>query len=502
MTRHARSLRLGGALLAVLTGVGFMPAVARAESHQERDRHDGHDLPALHATRGDAPAIVDADGRQVTLRGVNLNSLGDYYQADPNLPPVVPVTNTDWSSMEAHGFNVVRLLVSWSSLEPRPGYISRSYLRRVHRAVDDAREHGIYSVIDMHQDAWGKYIASPPGVVCPPGRSPAIGWDGAPAWATITDGADTCTAGSREDSAAVQTAWDSFYADRDGIMSHLVSAWGAVAREFRDEPAVAGFDLLNEPNHGTSPNFLDGLTRFFGRSIDAIRAAEGDHGDDHHIVFFETTVFGVGVPASFTTDENIVFEAHNYGESIGNLPIEALFGYFQSLATGYRTAMWIGEYGWFSEPTVAQEKLGRFAAKEDALITAGDAWWQWRQACGDPHSVGHPGGTPDAVLIHFQRNGCPGDHNLGVVPEWACTWRPYPRFAPGRLTQRTADCTGNAHVAGTTEHSGTIELWYPGDAKPTVTGTNVKRIHRDRVDGGWIVTARVRHDYTLVATVA
>lgn len=500
MTRHTRSLRLGGALLAVLTGVGLMPAVARAESHHERDRHGGHDLPALHATRGDAPAIVDAEGRQVTLRGVNLNSLGDYYQADPNLPTVVPVTNTDWSSMEAHGFNVVRLLVSWSSLEPRPGHISRSYLRRVHRAVDDAREHGIYSVIDMHQDAWGKYIASPPGVVCPPGRSPAIGWDGAPAWATITDAADTCTAGSREDSAAVQTAWDSFYADRDGIMSHLVQVWGAIAREFRDEPAVAGFDLLNEPNHGTSPNFLDGLTRFFGRAIDAIRAAEG--GQDHHIVFFETTVFGVGVPASFTTDENIVFEAHNYGESIGNLPIEGLFGYFQSLATGYRTAMWVGEYGWFSDPTVAQEKLGRFAAKEDALITAGDAWWQWRQACGDPHSVGRPGGTPDAVLIHFQRNGCPGDHNLGVVPEWACTWRPYPRFAPGRLTQRTADCTGNARVAGTTQHSGTIELWYPGDAKPTVAGTNVEHIQRERVDGGWIITARVRRDYTLAATTA
>lgn len=498
MTRPSRSLRLGAVGLALFTGAALMPAVAGAESHVDR----GHDLPALHATRGDAPAIVDTDGRQVTLRGVNLNSLGDYYQADPNLPTVVPVTETDWSAMEAHGFNVVRLLVSWSSLEPRPGHISRSYLRRVHRAVEHASEHGIYSVIDMHQDAWGKYIASPPGVVCPPGRSPAIGWDGAPEWATITAGADTCTAGSREDSAAVQTAWDSFYTDRDGIMSHLVQVWGAIAREFRDDPAVAGFDLLNEPNHGTSPTFLDGLTRYFGRAIDAIRAAEGELGENHHIVFFETTVFGVGVPANFTTDENIVFEAHNYGESIGNLPIAPLFDYFQSLATGYRTAMWVGEYGWFSEPTVAQEKLGRFSAKEDALITAGDAWWQWRQACGDPHSVGRPGGTPDPVLIHFQRNACPGDHNLGVVPEWACAWRPYPRFAPGRLTQRTADCTGNAHVAGTTERSGTFELWYPGDTKPAVTGTNLEHVRRHRVDGGWIITARVRHDYTLVATAA
>ena len=330
MTNPSRLLRLGAAALALFTGAGLMPAVAGAEPHDGLDRERNHDLPALHATRGDSPAIVDTDGRQVTLRGVNLNSLGDYYQANPNLPTVVPVTETDWAAMEAHGFNVVRLLVSWSSLEPRPGHISRSYLRRVHRAVKAASEHGIYSVIDMHQDAWGKYIASPPGVVCPPGRSPAIGWDGAPEWATITDGADTCTAGSREDSAAVQRAWDSFYTDRDGIMSHLVRVWRAIAREFRDDPAVAGFDLLNEPNHGTSPTFLDGLTRYFGRAIDAIRSAEGEHDANHHIVFFETTVFGVGVPANFTTDENIVFEAHNYGESIGNLPIAALFDYFHS----------------------------------------------------------------------------------------------------------------------------------------------------------------------------
>ena len=43
-----------------------------------------------------------------------------------------------------------------------------------------AARHGIYSVIDMHQDAWGKYVASPPGTVCPNGTKPDIGWDGAP----------------------------------------------------------------------------------------------------------------------------------------------------------------------------------------------------------------------------------------------------------------------------------------------------------------------------------
>ena len=264
----------------------------------------------------------------------------------------------------------------------------------------------------MHQDAWGKYIASPAGVVCPPGREPAIGWDGAPKWATLTDGTDTCTAGSREASEAVLTAWDSFYANRNGIMDHLVAVWGRIAREFRTDPAVAGYDLLNEPNHGHHGDQVKtALGSYYSKAIDAIRAAETGPAALHHIVFFETTVFGVAVAPAFTADENIVFAPHNYGESIGNIPIEGLFAYYASLAKDYRTAMWTGEYGWFSDPPANAPKLARYAAADDSLITAGDAWWQWRQACGDPHSIGRPGGTPDPVLIHFQRNRCPGDHN-------------------------------------------------------------------------------------------
>jgi endoglycosylceramidase len=455
-------------------------------------------LSPLHATRGAGAAIVDAAGRQVTLRGVNVNSLGDYYQADPHLPTVVPVRRADWARMAAHGFNVVRLLVSWSSLEPRPGHIDRRYLRRVHRTVDTAARYGIYSVVDMHQDAWGKYIASPPGTVCPAGSAPAIGWDGAPKWATITDGASTCVRGSREDSDAVLTAWDSFYADRNGIMTHLVNVWTAVAREFRHDTAVAGFDLINEPNLGRDPNVLVDLATYFKRALGAIRAGEAGGRSLHHIVFFETTVVG-GAVEPFSDDPNLVFEGHNYGESIGSIPLEAIFDYFQSLATKYGTALWIGEYGWFSDPGTNEERLGRFAAKEDTLLTAGDAWWQWRQACGDPHSVGHPGGTPDAVLVHFQRNGCPGDHNLGVVPQWACTWRPYPRAAPGRLTERRAECTRDATVAGTTTRPGTLELWYPGSVRPAVTGSGISHVRAERVRGGWSVTARVQGSYRLRA---
>ena len=82
----------------------------------------------------------------------------------------------------------------------------------------------------------------------------------------------------------------------------------------------------------------------------------------HHIVFFEATVFGVPVLPGFTTDANIVFAPHNYGESIGDIPIDGLFGYYANLAKGYGTAMWTGEYGWFGDPTDERDEARAFRA--------------------------------------------------------------------------------------------------------------------------------------------
>ena len=43
----------------------------------------------------------------------------------------------------------------------------RPYVARVREAVRWAAEHDLYVVLDMHQDAWGKHIATPPGTSLP-----------------------------------------------------------------------------------------------------------------------------------------------------------------------------------------------------------------------------------------------------------------------------------------------------------------------------------------------
>ena len=77
-----------------------------------------------------------------------------------------------------------------------------------------------------------------------------------------------------------------------------------------------------------------------------------------------------------------------------------------------------------------------------------------------------------------------------------------PCVVAGAGTVRVKLYKGNATIAGNTPSPGTIDVWYPGSPRPTVSGTNVARVHRDRVDGGWIITARVHDSYMLQATSA
>ena len=62
--------------------------------------------------------IVDARGREVLLRGVNVNSLAEYWKGG-RFRTVFPLARKDPGRMAAIGWNAVRLLVSWSRVEPR-----------------------------------------------------------------------------------------------------------------------------------------------------------------------------------------------------------------------------------------------------------------------------------------------------------------------------------------------------------------------------------------------
>ncbi|NNH73643.1 cellulase family glycosylhydrolase [Nocardia uniformis] len=482
-----------------LTGlVAIVAAVATSTAHatptDPADRQVDHPLRAL---SGPDARIVDDRGRTAILRGINVNGLGEYYREWPDLPATETLTEDDFAGIAALGANVVRLIISWSSLEPTRGVIDEAYLDRIEQAVTWARAHDIYVLLDMHQDAWGPAVHTPDDITCPPLTEPAVGWDGAPAWATALVGtAATCRIGKRELSVAVQTSFQNFYLDIDGIQTELVRTWAAVAARFADDPTVVGYDLLNEPNPGLLPGINDYLLLgdYYRRAIRAIRDAEQTTpGGFGHIVFFEPSVITGPLPlpgpqplfagdSGSAEDDNMVYAPHQYNESISPLPGSLAQGFADTAtaADHYGTTFFNGEWGfWDSDPAMAAEKARRFAALEDAHLVGG-TYWQWRQACGDPHNIGTRGTRPDCAA---QDTGIGDDPATTAVLD-----RSYPRASPGRLTAIDSEiATGALSVTGTADRAdATAELWIPARcADPRVTGRNIADAHRRAVPGGW-----------------
>jgi endoglycosylceramidase len=463
----------------------------------------------LSVRKGSLPAVVDSQGRTVLLRGTNLNSLGDYYAANPAYPTVIPATEEDFERMASLGFNVVRLLVSWSFLEPQPNVIDEAYIAKVREHVMLAKKYGMYTVIDMHQDAWGKYIASSGTEDCGFFER-SIGWDGAPAWATLTQGRSTCRYRVREISPAVATAWENFWRNKQGIQDNLIRVWARLAREFAAEPAVAGYDLINEPNFGLSVGVSQTLFmgNYYTKALRAIRAAEKSvPGGFAHIGFFEpsvewsafgTTLFPIGL---FMRDPNIVFSPHLYSGSI-TVTGDIATGYRHAakVAAVYRTPIWSGEWGWFGDPTSSEPSIWTYAQHEDKYLMGG-AVWQWKQACGDPHTQGRWGGI-DPVGNQNQLNitFCPGDVDLGVNPAYQRVLsRAFPQHTPGALTALASDpYTGKMTLSGNTTAPGVAKLWVPSSPRvtaPVITGGRVERV--TAVKGGYLADVRVEGIYRL-----
>ena len=198
----------------------------------------------LYAKRGENPGIYDQQGRFIILRGVNYNVLGDYWQGNVSVANTKPYEENDLQMMASYGVNCVRLLFSWSKLEPVQGQYNQNYINQIKSVIETAAKYNIYVLLDMHHDAWGKYIVTPLTETC---EKPNKGWDGAPDWATITDGVSTCTVdGSRESAPAVYHAFQNFWDNTNGIQDAAINAWKTLVKQTAKYSNVIGYDLLNE----------------------------------------------------------------------------------------------------------------------------------------------------------------------------------------------------------------------------------------------------------------
>src|SRR5690242_18335922 len=141
--------------VAVVAAVGLSPAVS------------GSALSPDAVITGQGHWFVDGAGRVVGFRGVNL-----VQKFPPITPQAVGFDDDDAAFLAAEGFNVVRLGVVFGAVMPQPGVIDQSYVAGIAHTTRVLQNHGIYTLLDFHQDGYG----------------PGVHGNGFPEWATLTDG--------------------------------------------------------------------------------------------------------------------------------------------------------------------------------------------------------------------------------------------------------------------------------------------------------------------------
>jgi endoglycosylceramidase len=214
------------------------------------------------------PFLRDADGRVVLMHGVDLMYKLPPYEVVTSGTGINVLTQAEAASIASDGFDVVRLGIFWKGLEPGtapmndpaictpgkpkqagPGQfdakIFDSYMTKLERTIALLARYGIYSLIDMHQDAMNEVFAG----------------EGFPNWAVCTDGItpvsyhNVAAWGINQIDPGMAQAQGHFW--NNDVVGNLQGAydqiWSKVAARLADNPWVIGYDPFNEP---FSPSIL------------------------------------------------------------------------------------------------------------------------------------------------------------------------------------------------------------------------------------------------------
>ncbi|MFC4910459.1 cellulase family glycosylhydrolase [Actinomadura gamaensis] len=462
--------------------------------------------------------ITDAQGRTLILRG--LNTAGS--AKGPSGLPWIERRNVVGERQKL-GSNVVRYLVQWKNVEPSPGRYDDRYLDAVAQRVAWYREQGINVVLDMHQDIYGPAACEGSG-------------NGAPAWATFTDGLP-CTPQNpwvlTYLQPAVLRAYDNFWNNtgkHPELMRHYAAMWKHVAARFAEDPAVLGYDLMNEPFGGTRQfGFFEGpvLTPFYQRIVTAIRQV-----DRQKWVFVEPQALGVneglgtalgqirdpraraalgrlvgqrdrltatGLARLSDPSSRLVLTAHFYpgGVDIGGgytgllkSLVQAEFVLWRKnmteAARRLNTPLWVGEIG-----AMAFDQPGAADYTRDWLSMADQLRIGWAYWSNDPQADGST-----ETIAPLDRTG-----DLTEVGKIVA--RPFPRAVAGTPT-KIAYNSGTFTLTWRTRPgtSGPTEIWLPATVYPgTPKVTASDRAHRwdpaRRVLSVWNDPAHATHTVTV-----
>lgn len=229
--------------------------------------------------------FVDAEGREVLLRGVNLggdskvpfasgpHQAGDFSDhrevSFVGRPFPLAAADEHFARLSAWGFNCLRLLTTWEAVEHAgPGRYDEAYLDYYAEIARLAGEHGLHVIVDFHQDAWSRMSG---GSGAPGWTFEAVGLDferfqdaDAAFLSQLRQPGDPSHWPSNYRLPANGIMWSLFFGGRwltpdfaidglnvqDYLQGRYFACLDQVARRLAPLPNVIGFDSLNEPSLG------------------------------------------------------------------------------------------------------------------------------------------------------------------------------------------------------------------------------------------------------------
>jgi len=170
-----------------------------------------------------------------------------------------------------------------------------------------------------------------------------------------------------------ESLWTSTAAQEQTILM-----WEELAKKYKDETWIAGYDLINEPNYdfensgnssGCNCQVNAPLLDIYEKMIDAIRAI-----DKNHLIIIEGNCYGGNYHgleslANYDSEKNIAFSFHYYW---GKNQVSSI-QYMLNLRDNLNVPLWRGEIGensntWFTDMVVLMEQY-----------QIGYANWPWKK---------------------------------------------------------------------------------------------------------------------------
>ncbi len=301
------------------------------------------------------------------LRGVNV-------AANSKVPPFIPFTDaSNLDPLSTWGLNVIRLLFTWEAYEPQPGAYNEQYLSQLTAIADAAWARGLYVIIDLHQDAYSRFVAKGCG-------------DGFPSWAIATtakpstpDNGPDCRNYLKFAEVVVDPntvdSFAEFYANTAGVRSRYLRLFQRLAHHFAGHPGVIGYDLLNEPWGDEAK-----LGQLYEEAAVVIRAA-----DPGAILFIEPDILvSAGVPTRLPQPSfaNFSYAPHFYDVAFlashvysGNA-LPTLLGYINMTrqAADFNAPLFIGEIGAYAVDSGAAAYMDLQYHMLDASLLSAAQW--------------------------------------------------------------------------------------------------------------------------------